>query len=91
MSGEAEAPDLGSATWFVRRAGLARFTTFACAFGVALSAFIGPRPTAALVGLAGGLLGAVTGTLWGRPGHAAQEARGRVLLQRWLPGCCCYR
>lgn len=87
MSGEAEAPDLGSAAWFVRRAGLARFTTFACAFGVALSAFIGPRPTAALVGLAGGLLGAVTGTLWGRPRARCARSSGpcpTAKMAAWL-------
>jgi len=48
---------LDPAQWFVRRAGLARSTTFACAFGVALPAFAGARPALAFAGLTAGLLG----------------------------------
>ncbi len=47
--------------WFVRRAGLARFTTFACALGVALPALVGPRLAVALVGLVVALTGAIIG------------------------------
>ncbi len=47
------------AGWFVRRAGLARFTTFACALGLSLSALTGPRIVLAVAGLTVTLAGAV--------------------------------
>jgi competence protein ComEC len=52
--------------WFVRRAGLARTTTFAGALGLALAAISGPRPMAALIGLILALLGALSGLLMSR-------------------------
>jgi competence protein ComEC len=50
--------------WFVRRAGVARFTTFACALGLALAALAGPNPTVALAGLVGALLAVFVGAKW---------------------------
>ena len=49
--------------WFVRRAGVARFTTFACALGLAIAAFVEPRPVLALAGLVCSLLAAIVGAL----------------------------
>lgn len=68
------------AQWFVRRAGLARSTTFACAFGVALPAFTGARPALAFAGLTTGLLGVLTGMFLSRffsPPSQEMEARRR--------------
>jgi competence protein ComEC len=89
MSGGGDAQGSDAAGWFVRRAGLARFTTFACAFGVALSAFIGAKPTFALVGLTTALLGALAGTLWGRslsrPAHGTGSVpEGLSQTAAWL-------
>jgi competence protein ComEC len=50
------------AGWFVRRAGLARFTTFTCALGLALPALTGARPAFAVIGLTTALGGAIVGT-----------------------------
>jgi competence protein ComEC len=49
--------------WFVRRAGLARMTTFACTVGLSLAGISGARPWAALVGLSLSLLAALGGIL----------------------------
>ncbi len=56
--------------WFLRRAGLARVTTFACALGLVLAAIVGARPTTAIVGLALALLSAVGGLVSSRLRHA---------------------
>src|SRR3990172_8520353 len=46
----------GLGGWFVRRAGLARFTTVALAFGLSLAALTGARLLVAVVGLGATLL-----------------------------------
>jgi competence protein ComEC len=56
-------PRRDPAHWFVRRAGLARFTTIACALGLALSAATGARPVLALTGLTTALVGTLGGVL----------------------------
>ncbi|MBN1319575.1 MAG: ComEC/Rec2 family competence protein [Thermoleophilia bacterium] len=48
--------------WFVRRAGLARFTTLSAALGVALSALAGAQPGVALAGLTVAVTGAIVAT-----------------------------
>ncbi len=78
------------AGWVVRRAGLARFTTFACALGLALAAVTGARPAVALAGLTTAQAGALVGVglnrarsrCPGRPGCAvgAWLLIGSVLL-----------
>lgn len=59
MLGERRPACGGASNWFVRRAGLARFTTFAYALGLSLSAIVGPRPVFALVSLTVALLGSL--------------------------------
>ena len=67
-------------SWFVRRAGLARFTTFACALGLALSALAHPKPVVALVGLVVSLLGAIAAVAVRQRRHSpdAQGAPARA-------------
>lgn len=55
--------------WFVRRAGLARFTTFACALGLALPALTAAKPAAALIGLVVSLTGAIAAVAVGQREH----------------------
>lgn len=52
--------------WFLRRAGLARVTTFACALGLSVAALVGARPAAAVLGLTLALLSAVGGLMFSR-------------------------
>ncbi|MBN1630346.1 MAG: ComEC/Rec2 family competence protein, partial [Thermoleophilia bacterium] len=59
-------------SWFVRRAGLARFVTFACAGGLALSAATGAHPKVALAGLTLALVGALVGVVRSRAGSLHQ-------------------
>lgn len=47
--------------WFVRRAGVARITTFLCAAGLAASALVGARPLVAVTGLGSALFALVVG------------------------------
>jgi len=63
---------------FVRRAGLARFTTCACALGLSLSAVTGSHPGIALAGLAVSLIGTLAGLAWSR--SRLRPARGFSLL-----------
>jgi len=58
--------------WFVLRAGVARFTTFAAAAGLAISAFAEARPAVAVCALAAALLVIIASA--GRRHHV--EARG---------------
>jgi competence protein ComEC len=78
------------AGWFVRRAGLARFTTFACALGLALSALAGAKPALALVGLVMSLIGAIAAVALRQRGFASGLLVGSVLLVGlfcgWLVG-----
>ena len=72
--------------WFVRRAGLARFTTFACALGLALSAATGAKPTLAAIGLMTGLGGALLGAarsraVLGAPPHSTRRHPRRLLFK----------
>lgn len=64
------------AGWFVRRAGLARFTTFACALGLSLAALTGPKPTVGLAGLMVALAGAVAGIALSRERPSRTAASG---------------
>jgi hypothetical protein len=58
-------------TWFVRRVGVARASTFLCAAGLAAAAVTGARPIVAAVGLTfalcGGLVGMATNATAGGP------------------------
>jgi|GEM_PF-206053 len=62
----------GWADWFVRRAGLARFATFACALGLMLSAFIGPQSGLAVGGLTVAIAASLGGVIWN---HRRQQQR----------------
>ncbi len=62
------------AAWFVRRAGLARFYTFACLLGLALTAVGGPQTVLAVSGLVVGLSGVLAG------GVFRQAKPGRTVL-----------
>jgi competence protein ComEC len=57
--------------WFLRRAGLARVTTFSGALGLSLGAIVGAEPVAALTGLVLGMLCALVGLLTSRRPYAA--------------------
>ncbi len=63
----------GLTEWFVRRAGVARTTTFLCATGLAWAAITGARPVVAAAGLAIALCGGLTGLMW----TAASRVPGR--------------
>jgi competence protein ComEC len=65
--------------WFVRRAGLARVTTFACALGLSLAAIVGSRPWTAAAGLTWALLSALGGILLSHR-RAANTGRPSVLV-----------
>jgi competence protein ComEC len=76
-------------SWFVRRAGLARFTTFSCSLGLVLSALAGPKPSIALIGLVASLIAAITAVALKQRNHRLDEesAPARAgLASGWLVG-----
>jgi competence protein ComEC len=78
-------PARGVVDWFVHRAGLARFTTFACALGLALSAMTGARPAVAMIGLMVALAGAIGGAAW-RGQRASCSGPGLLIVSVLLVG-----
>ena len=79
--------------WFVRRAGVARFTTFAAALGLAVSALAEARPTAAVCALAAALLMTIASAgrrhhVRARDGGAAVTASRVLVVGILLVGLC---
>jgi competence protein ComEC len=70
----------------VRRAGLARFATIACALGLALTALTGPGAAVAMVGLVLALCGLVAGTVGRRTRGALWLLVPSVLLTGLFAG-----
>ena len=68
----------GPAGWFVRRAGLARVSTLALAFGLSLAALIGARVLAAAIGLGFALI-LVIGSV-GLRRHTADRMRPSLVM-----------
>lgn len=67
------------AGWFIRRAGVARFTTLFCAAGLAAAALVGPHPVLAALALAGALLALLAGLALGAP-HSRTRMVSRLLV-----------
>lgn len=71
----------GEATqWFVRRAGVARVTTFCCAGGVGVAAVVGAHPLIAAAGLAAALAGGLAGLAARRCGGPGREGPAGLLV-----------
>ncbi|MBN1628179.1 MAG: ComEC/Rec2 family competence protein, partial [Thermoleophilia bacterium] len=71
---------------FVRRAGVARFTTFACALGAALPAVTGPRAVPAVVGLMTSVAGALGGVACRRLRRTSWALLVAILLTGFWTG-----
>jgi competence protein ComEC len=76
----------GLVDWFVRRAGLARFTTIFTAFGVALPALVGVGPSIALVSLAVVVMVATFATARSRIRPAGRRVSGLLVVLVLLIG-----
>ena len=72
--------------WFVRRAGLARFTTVFTALGIALPALAGARPGIALVGLAGAVMVAIVTAARNHTRCAGRRVSGLLVVSVLLIG-----